>query len=61
MIRENNNKDPAFIVPLPDVKSRGWVGHAVAYTNFTALNTVENAVALRVFFEPCNWELGHMY
>lgn len=34
VIRENNNKDPAFIVPLPDVKSRGWVGYAVAYTKF---------------------------
>ena len=34
VIRENNNKDPAFIVPLPDVKSRGRITYAIAYTKF---------------------------
>jgi hypothetical protein len=34
IVREQNNKDPAFIVPLPDVKSRGPIGYAIAKTKF---------------------------
>jgi hypothetical protein len=34
IIRAKNNKDPAFIVPLPDVKSRGPVGYVIAKTKF---------------------------